>query len=219
MKKSLCRCHHFTHVYKKSSYNACFLRYGVRQTSVILGHVLLFYPTTDPEIKIWTKWKKNPGYIILLHLCTINEDHMMYGSWDVVAQRTEFFVILRHFLPFDPHLTTRKIKILKNENKSLEILSFHTRVPQITIIWCMVPEIWSAKDRIFSHFGLIFALLQPTPPPPTTPNLKKWKKLLRISLFYTSVPRIVIIFYILPEIWRVKDVTVIFYPRTAQIKI
>ena len=172
MKKSLCRCHHFAHVYKKSSYNACFLRYGVRQTSVILGHVLLFYPTTDPEIKIWTKWKKNPGYIILLHLCTINEDHMMYGSWDVVAQRTEFFVILRHFLPFDPHLTTRKIKILKNENKSLEILSFHTRVPQITIIWCMVPEIWSAKDRIFSHFGLIFALLPPPPPPK---RLQIWK--------------------------------------------
>ena len=100
--------------------------------------------------------EKNPGYIILLHLCTINEDHMMYGSWDVVAQRTEFFVILRHFLPFDPHLTTRKIKILKNENKRPVILSFHTCVPQITIIWCMVPEIWSAKDRIFSHFGLMF---------------------------------------------------------------
>ena len=100
--------------------------------------------------------EKNPGYIILLHLCTINEDHMMYGSWDVVAQHSEFFVILRHFLPFDPHLTTRKIKILKNENKRPVILSFHTCVPQITIIWCMVPEIWSAKDRIFSHFGLMF---------------------------------------------------------------
>ena len=61
-----------------------------------------------------------------------------------------------------------------------------------------------------------------SPPPPNnlkTKNLKKWKKLLRISSFYTSVPRIVIMFYTLPEIWRVRDVTVIFYPRTAQIKI
>ena len=93
-----------------------------------------FYPFTQLltlKIKIWTKWKKNPGDIILLHLCTINENHMMYGSWEVVAQRTEFFVILGHFLPFDPHLTTRKIKILKNENKGLEILSFHTCVPQM----------------------------------------------------------------------------------------
>ena len=113
------------------------------------------------KLKFGQNGKKTLEILSFLHLCTINENHMMYGSWDVVAQRTEFFVILGHFLPFDPHLTTRKIKILKNENKSLEILSFHTRVPQITIIWCMVPEIWSAKDRIFSHFRPIFALKTP----------------------------------------------------------
>ena len=42
------------------------------------------------------------------------------------------------------------------------------------IIWCMVPEIWSATDRIFIHFGTFFALL-----PLTTQKikiLKKWKK-------------------------------------------
>ena len=40
------------HVYQKSrSHDACFLRYGVRQTLffVILGHFLPFYSTTDPE--------------------------------------------------------------------------------------------------------------------------------------------------------------------------
>ena len=40
------RCHHFTHVYQKSwSYDTCFLRYGVQQTSiffVILRHFLPF---------------------------------------------------------------------------------------------------------------------------------------------------------------------------------
>ena len=29
----------------------------------------------------------------------------------------------------------------------------------MTIIWCMVTEIWSAADRIFCHFGLFSALL------------------------------------------------------------
>ena len=29
----------------------------------------------------------------------------------------------------------------------------------MTIIWCMAPEIWSVKDRIFCHFGPFFPLL------------------------------------------------------------
>ena len=32
----------------------------------------------------------------------------------------------------------------------------------------MIPEIWIAADRIFSHFGPFFALL--APPPPTSPS-------------------------------------------------
>ena len=31
----------------------------------------------------------------------------------------------------------------------------------MTIIWCMVPEIWSTTDRIFYHSGLFLALLTP----------------------------------------------------------
>ena len=28
--------------------------------------------------------KKMPGDIIILHMCTKNLDHMIYGSWDMV---------------------------------------------------------------------------------------------------------------------------------------
>ena len=43
----------------------------------------------------------------------------------------------------------------------------------MTIIWCMVPEIWSAKDRIFCHSGPFFTLL---PPSPFRPRKSKfWK--------------------------------------------
>ena len=31
-----------------------------------------------PKIKILSKMKKMPGDIILLHMCNINEDHMIY---------------------------------------------------------------------------------------------------------------------------------------------
>ena len=40
----------------------------------------------------------------------------------------------------------------------------------------MVPEIWSATDRIFGHFGPFFALLPPPPNNPKNQNLKKKKK-------------------------------------------
>ena len=29
----------------------------------------------------------------------------------------------------------------------------------MTVIWCMVPQIWSTTDIIFCHYGLFFALL------------------------------------------------------------
>ena len=54
-------------------------------------------------------------------------------------------------------LTTQKIKIWKKlKKKTLEILSFYTCAPQMTIIWYMVPQTLSATDRIFCHFGLFF---------------------------------------------------------------
>ena len=46
----------------------------------------------------------------------------------------------------------------KNEKKPLEISSFYTSVPKITIICYTVPEIWFVTDVIVSfHFGLFFA--------------------------------------------------------------
>ena len=43
----------------------------------------IFCPFTlliTQKIKIWKIYKKPPGNIILLHMCTINEVHMMHGS-------------------------------------------------------------------------------------------------------------------------------------------
>ena len=126
-----------------------------------------FSPLTNWKIKILTL-KKTPGDIIILHICTTNDNHMMYGSWDMECDRHNFlsfwtvfcpmdpenenflkngkntwyydftninnnhmiygssdmqwngqtFVILDHFLPFYPPLTTQKIKIWKNEKNT-----------------------------------------------------------------------------------------------------
>ena len=83
-----------------------------------------------------------------------------YDAWFLryKVQRTKFFVILGHFLPFCPPNNPKNQNVEKIK-KILEILSFYTCVPQITIIWHMVPEKSSAANIIFGHFGLFFALL------------------------------------------------------------
>ena len=52
----------------------------------------------------------------------------------------------------------------------------------MTIIWCMVPKIWSATDIIFCHSGLLFALL-PLYEPRKSKYSKKWKSTWRYYHF------------------------------------
>ena len=60
-----------------------------------------FTSLTTWKIIFFKKMKKMPRDIIILHMCTINDNHMMYGSWDIVRNR-------QNFCPFTP-LTTQKI--------------------------------------------------------------------------------------------------------------
>ena len=84
-----------TQVYQKSwSYAVLFLRYGAWQISLfyILGYFLPFYlPSPSPfkppkKSKFQKKWKKL-GDIIILRMCTKDDDKMMYYSWDMVCNR------------------------------------------------------------------------------------------------------------------------------------
>ena len=112
---------------------------------VILCHFLSCYPPNNLGIKILKKWQKIAGDTIILHMCTINDNHMMYGSWDMEHNR-KFF---RHFGPFFVLLF-------------VEISSFYKSVPKIMIICYTAPEIWYMKDVIFVfHFELFFAFLHP----------------------------------------------------------
>ena len=64
-----------------TSYDVWFLRYGVQQTEffVILDHFLPFYPSNNLKNQNFEKLKTKPGDIVL-HMFTINDNHMMYGS-------------------------------------------------------------------------------------------------------------------------------------------
>ena len=72
------------------------------------------------ENQNFEKMKKMPEYIFLLHMCLMNEDHMMHDSWNIRCDRqgrqncSSFWVI---FCPFTP-LTIWKTKILEKNEKN-----------------------------------------------------------------------------------------------------
>ena len=70
---------------------------------------------------------KTPGDIIFLHMCIINQDHIMYVSWDIFLS---FWAI---FLLFGPPNNPKNQNFEKTK-KGLEIS--YTCVPQMTITWC-----------------------------------------------------------------------------------
>ena len=95
------------HLYhKRRSYDIWFLKYKVQQT--IFCHFGPFLALSPPsplppdnlENQNFEKLKKIAGDIIILHMCTINDNHLMYGSWDMDQDGQNFFVILDCFLPF-----------------------------------------------------------------------------------------------------------------------
>ena len=164
----------FTHVYhKSSSYDVCFLRYRVQRTKffVILDHNCPLTLLTTQKIKILKKFKKTHGDIIILHMSTINQNHMMHDSCDMEHNRQNCFKFWTIFLPFYTFLLfkTQIIKILKKRKILMEILLFYKSVPKTMIIGYTFPEIWHVtKMIVIFHFGQFFALLPPQQP-------KKWK--------------------------------------------
>ena len=104
--------------------------------------------------------KKTHRDIIILKICTINNNHMMYYSWDMERGGQKLLSFSTIFCPFTP-LTTPKIKTRKNEKKkTLEVI--------IILQMCtknnnhMIYDSWEVEcNKTFCHFGPFFALLSP----------------------------------------------------------
>ena len=68
------------------------LRHGVRQVFfVIFSHFLHFYPPNNLENQNFEKMRKAPTVVVILHMSTKNQDHMMYASWDMECNRQIFY--------------------------------------------------------------------------------------------------------------------------------
>ena len=106
-----------------------------------------------------------PGDIILLHMCTINLDHMMYRFWDIKCKGQSFLSFWE----------IRKIKIFwKNEKNSWRYYNFtqeYYHKWKITMYdsWDM-----DCKRQNFFLFCITFCPLS-SPPPSPLPK-KFWEK-------------------------------------------
>ena len=131
-----------------------------------------FRPLLTPKYKILKKCKKHQEiFYILLHMCAINQDHMIYGSWDIKVLRTEFFIVLGHFCPLI-FLATQKIKILK---KQKSICRYYRFTPVYHKWWSY--DMWFLKYRarqteffVISGYFLPFYL-------PNNPENQNFEKL------------------------------------------
>ena len=159
---------------------------------VILSQFLPFYPTSNPKNQNFEKKKhlKIPSFYTSE---TKNHDYMLYCSWDMAHDRSIFLFSFSAIFCSSTPLTPQTMKISKKKKKKgLEIISFYARVPKIMIICYTVPEIWHVTDVIIIfNFRPFFAIL-----PTNSPQIKiskNWKKKhLKISSFYTCVPKIMI---------------------------
>ena len=112
---------------------------------IIFCHFRLFFallPNQQPKKrKILKKWKSTWD-IIILHMCTINDSHIMYGSWDMEHDGQDFLSFWTIFCPFTP-LTIRKIEILKERKKPWRYYLFTHEYNK-----------WQSNDLWFLRYGV-----------------------------------------------------------------
>ena len=120
--------------YKQRSYNVWLLRYKAPQTefSAILSYFLPFYLINNPKNQNFEKMKKKtktPGDIIILHLCTTHDNHMMYDSWDMEPGRhnfLSFWAILSFHSTVNPkNQNFQKMRNNNNNNKKKTHWIYH----------------------------------------------------------------------------------------------
>ena len=127
---------------------------------------------------------------------------MLYCCCNMVRNRCNYFSFWAIFCFFIP-LTAQKIKILWKWKKHLEISLIYTSVPKIMIICCTVPEIWCVRCTYFSFWATFCPFTHPTAQ--KIKILQKLKKHLNISSLYIYVPKTMIRWCKVPEIWCATD--------------
>ena len=105
---------------------------------------LPFYTTNDLENQNFEKMKEKPGDITILQICNVNNNLVMYGSWDMERDGHNV-LILGHFLPFSS-LTIQKSKFWRNENNASRYYHFTL---SFCTIFCPFTPLTNRKIQTF----------------------------------------------------------------------
>ena len=117
-----------------------------------------FTPLTTPgKSKFRINEKSTWRYMFILHMCTINENHMMYGYWDMECDRQNFLLGHCLFFYLFNNLQNKHFEKMKKSPGHIVILhkcaKNHNHM--LYFSWHMAHH----KFLFFIHFWLIFALL------------------------------------------------------------
>ena len=109
--------------------------YRMDATDRIFCHFFYRFLHFDPLTIRKIKMRKTPGDISILQMCTINDNHMVHGSWDVEPDG-------QNVLPFYPW----KIKILKMQKKTPGDIILHkcTKYHDHMLLSVLHPDIFWA---------------------------------------------------------------------------
>ena len=79
----------------------------------------------SPKSHNLRKMIKKPGYIIILHQCTKNHDHMLYCSWNMVHDRCNYFSFWAIFLPFYSPNSPKNLNVKKKKKTPGDTIISH----------------------------------------------------------------------------------------------
>ena len=96
-----------------------------------------FYFPSSPKNKNYTKMKKTPGDIIILHMCTKNYDYMMYGSWDMVRDRWTDWQTEKVTQRWVPHLKMEDDKFAIINQKVNQHLWWQLSIADVNLADCL----------------------------------------------------------------------------------
>ena len=141
--------------------------------------------------------KEFAGDIIILYMCMKYHNHKMYAFWHMECNRQNFLSLWAIFflLPPPPPPIPQMDPENQNFEKMKKKLENTIILQMFTINYSHIIYGFSDTEcnrQNFLSFWTIFCTFNPL----TTWKvkiLKNWKKLLEISSFHTSVPKIVII--------------------------
>ena len=124
----------------------------------VFCHFGLFFSLLPEKVKILKKWKKRPCIcIIILHMCIINDNHIMYSSWDMEGDGQNFLSFWTVFCPFTPP-NNPKTKIFGKLKKMLgDIIILHKYTKNHEyMLYCSLDMAHTGCNCYFSFQAIFF---------------------------------------------------------------